>query len=112
VTAEYAAGSVSVRWESGSANRRSLRDARRQNDGLRLAFRIYRSQDLSPPVLLQTVPFGTTSWRDRDLPLAQARLDYEVWTVPCSVTGPAGEVLVGADRGEKVNRDRSPSTSR
>ena len=101
VAAEYSAGGVTVRWDTGSANRALSATLAGQNDGLRLAFRIYRSQDLSPPVLLQTVPFGTTSWRDRELPLAQARLDYEVWTVLLR-DGPAGEVLVGADRGEKV----------
>jgi len=101
VSAEYTAGSVVVRWEPGSANDALSATLAGQDDGLRLAFRIYRSQDLGPPELRATVPFGTTTWRDRDLPLAQAQLDYEVWTVLLR-DGPAGEVLVGADRGEKV----------
>ena len=101
VKAEYFAGVVTVAWEAGSANRVLSAALAGQDDGLRLASRIYRSQDLSPPELRQTLPFGVTSWKDRDLPLAQSRLDYEVWTVLLR-DGPAGEVLVGADRGEKV----------
>jgi hypothetical protein len=101
VSAEYMGGAVTVRWEPGSANDVLSAALAGQNDGLRLAFRVYRSQDLAPPELLQTLPFGTTNWRDRELPLAQAQLDYEVWTVLLR-DGPAGEVLVGADRGEKV----------
>ncbi|HZM00665.1 MAG TPA: hypothetical protein VFD43_10475, partial [Planctomycetota bacterium] len=101
VAAEYSAGAVVVRWEPGTANDALSAALAGQSDGLRLAFRVYRSQDLAPPELRQTLPYGTTTWRDRDLPLAQAQLDYEVCTVLLR-DGPTGEVLVGADRGEKV----------
>jgi hypothetical protein len=106
VDAVYAGGTVAVTWDPGPVNAVLAGALAGQQGGLKLAFRIYRSRDLEEPVLVQTLPFGTPRWQDRSLPLSRARLDYEVWTVLLR-DGPAGEVLVGAERGEKVTV-RSP----
>ncbi|MHC5209377.1 MAG: hypothetical protein ACYTG2_01505 [Planctomycetota bacterium] len=106
VEAVYAGGTVVITWDPGPVNAVLAGALAGQESDLSLAFRIYRSRDLGGTELLQTVPFGTSSWKDRDLPLPRARLDYEVWTVLLRA-GPTGEVLVGAERSEKVTV-RSP----
>ncbi len=101
VRGEYARGAVTVTWDPGPVNRVLATTLSGQDDGLRLAFRIYRSVDRGPPELATTVPFGATSWRDGQLPLARSLLSYEVWTV-LHRGAPPGEVLVGAERSEAV----------
>ncbi|MGQ0554198.1 MAG: hypothetical protein ACT4PU_13375 [Planctomycetota bacterium] len=101
ITALYSAGTVLVRWDPGPTNAVLAGQLAGRPDGLRLAFRVYRSQQPQPPQLQATVPFGAMEWRDRLLPVASARLDYEVWAVLLR-DSTAGEVLVGAERSEKV----------
>jgi hypothetical protein len=106
VDAVYGDAAVEVRWDPGPVNSVLAGALAGQQSDLRLGFRVYRSRDLGEPELLQDVPFGTTSWKDRALPLPRAQLDYEVWTVLVR-DGPAGVVLVGAERSQKVTV-RSP----
>ncbi len=106
VEARYAKGVVTVAWEPGAVNRVLAAALSADGSPLRLAFRIYRGVEGEQPVLQTTVPFGVTSWRDRDLPIAQARLFYEVWAVLLRAeegSGGAGEpALVGAERSDLV----------
>jgi hypothetical protein len=106
VDAVYVGGVVSVEWDPGPVNTVLAGALAGQAADLRLAFRIYRSLDLGETELQETVPYGTTGWKDRALPLGRARLDYEVWTVLLR-DGPSGELLVGAERSQKVTV-RSP----
>ncbi|MHC4845459.1 MAG: hypothetical protein ACYTCU_04770 [Planctomycetota bacterium] len=101
VRAAYTMGTVVVDWRASPVNKVLSSTLAAQQSDLRLAHRIYRGIDLAPPEHLQTVPFGTRSWPDRHLPLAASRLDYEVWTVLLR-SGGGEDVLVGAERSEKV----------
>ena len=101
VRAAYSMGAVVVDWRSSPVNRVLASTLAAQQSDLRLAHRIYRGIDLAPPEHLQTVPFGARAWPDRQLPLAASRLDYEVWTVLLR-SGDGEDVLVGAERSEKV----------
>jgi hypothetical protein len=99
--AAYGMGAVALEWRASPVNRVLASTLAAQQGDLRLAYRLYRSIDLQQPEHLQTLPFGTASWQDRQLPLAGSRLDYEVWTVLLR-SGEREDVLVGAERSEKV----------
>jgi hypothetical protein len=101
VRAVHAAGGVTLQWDARSVNEALASALARQGSDLRLAFRVYRGLDEAPLALEQTLPWGTTSWRDTLLPLGRGRLAYEVWVVLLR-EGPAGDVLVAAERSEPV----------
>jgi hypothetical protein len=101
VRATHATGGVTLDWDPRPVNEALASALARQGSDLRLGFRVYRGQDEAAPVLVQTLPWGTTSWRDTLLPLGRGRLVYEVWAVLVR-DGPAGEVLVAAERSEAV----------
>lgn len=102
VEVRYRNGVVTVSWKAGRANATFHRLLRQETDGqLRLAFRIMRSSAAGAPVAMQTRPFGVESWHDRDLPLAAARLSYEVWAVLLRGSGDE-QVLVAAERSDIV----------
>lgn len=101
VRSEYQLGVVNVSWDPGPVNRVLATTLAGQGSDMKLAFRIYRGQNLAPPELQATVPFGVASWHDNQLPLGKGKLTYEVWTVLLR-NGAAGEVLVGAERSEMV----------
>lgn len=104
VRAAYSMGTVVLDWRSSPVNKVLASSLAAQAGSLRLAHRIYRSIDLAAPERLATLPFGTITWQDRQLPLAGSRLGYEVWTVLLRAgDGEAGqEVLVGAEPSEEV----------
>jgi len=101
VRSAYAAGTVRLDWDPGPVNEVLASTLARQGGDLRLAFRIYRGVDPAPPELVETVPWGQTSWRDAHLPLGKGRLVYEVWAVLLR-SSPSGDVLVAAERSEPV----------
>jgi len=101
VMAGFADAAVTLSWVAGTRNELLASSLAAEGAERRLAFRVYRAQDLAEPELMVTLPFGLTMWRDLDLPLGQARLTYEVWTVLLR-SALDQDVLVAAERSEPV----------
>jgi len=99
--ASYGLGAVTLNWQAGGVNKVLAASYAADGSDLRLAFRIYRGIDGGELALLQTLPFGTVSWRDEALPIAGCALTYQVW-VALLRHGGEGDVLVGAERSEPV----------
>ncbi len=102
VAADYVDGLVALRWESGHVNRVLASALSGRDDGLRLAFRIWRRTEGGEMAPLVTVPFGVSFWKDRSLPVARTTLYYEVWTVLLRDDPAGGETLVSAERSDLV----------
>lgn len=102
VRAEYGDGAVTLAWESGHVNRVLSAALAGREDGLRLAFRIWRRDEWGEMEPLVTVPFGVTLWKDRSLPVARTTLYYEVWTVLLRADPSGSETLVSAERSDLV----------
>jgi len=101
VGAVYGGGTVTLSWEPGAVNSVLASTYARQGVDLRIAIHVYRGVGDATPDLVDSLTWGQTTWRDHQLPLGQARLVYEVWTVILQGS-PRGDVLIAAERSEPV----------